>query len=298
MEHSKKRSINASKDLIVNAGVAVQNLDSWEEFIPLMTDDHHHCSGIVYRGQCDASWKLESKLDRLEKRFPTSPNYFTGSPEFFNCPPADRERHLEAFKECVRGKRGPNPSELSDNEWWALAQHHRLSTPLLDWAVSPFVALFFAFEEPGFVDIQEKSFAEPSHRAVYAASYLTADKGAGAAPPPFIFSPRREITFRLSSQTGVLMRMPHHSDLESIVRANFPNDCTTKTSGARAILTKIVMPNKGRKECLKLLNQMNVNRLTLFADLDAAAEYVDSLWELDFPTALGVFPDGRDAHSS
>jgi len=253
-----------------------------------------YAPGLIYRGQCDANWALESKLDRLESRFPTRPNYSTNHPKFFDCPPVNRKTHLEAFKECVRGRRGQNPRDLTENEWWALAQHHGLATPLLDWAISPFVALFFAFEHEGYIDCKDNTFRKPTNRAIYAASYLVAENGTIESPSPFIFSPRREVTFRLSSQTGVLMKMPPRTDLESIVQAHFPNDSTDRRGGAsaRAILTKITIPSAGRLECLRLLDKMNINRLSLFGDLDAASQYINSLWELDFPTGLGVFPDG------
>jgi hypothetical protein len=38
---------------------------------------------------------------------------------------------------------------------------------------------------------------------------------------------------------------------------------------------------------------MNINRMSLFSDLDGAARYVNSLWEIDFDTALGYLPDGN-----
>jgi hypothetical protein len=57
------------------------------------------------------------------------------------------EEHLKKFKVFVRG-RFPNLNDYhhDDNEIWAIGQHYGLKTPLLDWSVSPYVALFFAFE--------------------------------------------------------------------------------------------------------------------------------------------------------
>lgn len=277
----------------IESGICEICLDSWKDFLPFIAefrDDSH-----IYRGQTDAQWKIESTLDRLETRFSTHPNT-TGSqnPKCFQGPPVDRRKHLEAFKEAVRGKRGPSPQDPSPNEWWALAQIHGLATPLLDWTYSPFVALFFAFEEAGYVDwrTQPPAFREPEKRAVYFVPFhLISLNGTPEHPAPECFSPRREITYRLSSQSGVLMKMPRGTDLESSVRARFAEE-TSGSTPARPILMKITMPNADRTGCLKLLNKMNINRMSLFADLDGAAKYINRLWELDFETPLGALPDG------
>ena len=51
------------------------------------------------------------------------------------------------------------------------------------------------------------------------------------------------------------------------------------------------MPNKDRKECLKNLNKMNINSMSLFPDLDGASRYINNLWELDGDTILGRVPN-------
>jgi hypothetical protein len=267
-------------------------MDSWKDFLSFV-NRLGHCPAHIYRGQADATWKVESALDRLETRFPKRKNYSGVGPDYFDAYPASRELHFEAFKECVRGKRGNNPQALSEDEWWALAQHHGLPTPLLDWAYSPFVALFFAFEEDGYINWNSRQFEVPEYRAVYAASFhLITGPGAKPDLAPAVFSPRREITNRLSSQSGVLMKMPPKSDLETSVRERFPADSATANGFAGPILRKIVIRNHDRIECLKLLDKMKINRMSLFPDLDGAAQYIKSLWELDFHTALGRLPDG------
>jgi hypothetical protein len=224
-------------ELSVKQGVSEHTLNSWEEFGGYIASAHANSPAYLYRGQADVEWRVESALDRMESRYPKTKNYWGKNPEYFDCPPAARDVHLEAFKEAVRGKRGPSPHELSEDEWWALAQHHGLATPLLDWTYSPFVALFFAFEHEGYVNFTTQSFQIPDRRAVYFVPFhLITQNGTDADPAPSVFSPRREISHRLSSQSGVFMRMPKGSDLESSVRRRFPDESSTNNRHARAIL--------------------------------------------------------------
>jgi len=269
----------------IDNGVFEHKLASWRDFGPFIQADHADSPALIYRGQADVSWKIQSSLDRLETRFQVTPNHHGNNPRFFQCPPATRDVHLEAFKEAVRGKRGPNPQDITEDEWWALAQHHGLATPLLDWTYSPFVALFFAFEEAA------DSNALSDRVVLVVPFHLIATNGTADHPAPTVFSVRREVTNRLSSQSGVFMKMPPRTDLESSVRARFESESSATNPHPTTILTKIVIPNTDREACLKLLNKMNINRMSLFPDLDGAAKYINSLWELDFDTALGALPD-------
>lgn len=272
-------------------GIRQIDLGSFRDFAPLITDHHLTNDTFIYRGHADADWKLESRLDRLERQFPTTKNYGPGIPQKFDCPPVKRDEHLEAFKIAARGVR-IGPDNLTEREWWALAQHHGLATPLLDWTLSPFVALYFAFEEQ--LLSRERELYEPQRRAVFCALAHIASKDdrPSGLPVPDVFIPRRAITHRLSSQVGLLMEMPARVDLESNVQARYSGENTDDwESPARPVITKITIPSNDRDLCLLMLERMNINRLTIYGDLDGAARYINGLWELNFNSPLKWLPD-------
>ncbi|MHB0961117.1 MAG: FRG domain-containing protein [Pirellulaceae bacterium] len=159
------------KETAIREGVCEHRLASWEDFGPFVATQYANSPACIYRGQADAAWKIQSTLDRLEARYPRKKNYWSNVPEYCRCCPTQRDVHLAAFQEAVRGKRGVNPPTLSEDEWWALAQHHGLATFILDWTYSPFVALFFEFEEFGYVDAQTQEYRVPKTRTVHVAPF-------------------------------------------------------------------------------------------------------------------------------
>jgi hypothetical protein len=238
--------------------VVTYRLSSWTAFPRFIEQEFLDFRSFVFRGQCAAKWPLESTLDRLLRQ-PGAP---TG--------PAVRERHLDTFKYATRGRRGAQPPQLgTENDWWALGQHFGLATPLLDWTTSPYVAAYFAFaSEPNDGD---------AYRAVWALDrYLitarSADIGKAATPParpPVVefVRPFSDENSRLVSQGGLFTRAPDGVDVEAWVKANF-EDATPDV-----VLAKIEIPNGDRHLCLRSLNRMNINHLSLFPDLFGASRY-------------------------
>ncbi|MCA9253801.1 MAG: FRG domain-containing protein [Phycisphaerae bacterium] len=266
----------------VTNGISTQKLESWREFYPLIEGTLSRAPAYIFRGQADSEWPINSSLDRLEKRYPKTYDTFGGIEHEFDCPPVGRDIHIKAFRQAVRHRRGPNTNELGYREWWALAQHHGLATPMLDWTLSPFVALYFAFEE----DLQS------DNRVVLALSTsVIGEKSSNSNPAPHPYSPMSDTSNRLVAQSGVFLEMPKGTNLEEYVREHFTDDSSDKNRHARTILLRIVIKNDDRLGCLRMLNKMNINRSTLFPDLDGAAQYINNQWELGFDTALGYVAD-------
>jgi hypothetical protein len=229
-------------------------------------------SEYIYRGQASDKWLLEPTLDRVLRHRNLHRN------------PYIRNQHLQVFQLATRGRRGPNPAVIEkENEWWALGQHHGLATPLLDWTISPYVAAYFAFCSHPNDGVERRVVYALQQRAVerYCTNGKTHLRGmenpigtADGKPLPVqqsivIFSPRADENARLVSQGGMFTRTPDGTDIESWIRKHFAGT-------QKGILIRITIPNADRDECLKSLNRMNINHLSLFPDLYGASRHCNT----------------------
>jgi len=118
-------------------------VSSWEELLselhssPVIPTQErqggHRRSPYVFRGMSDASWPLQTSLERL------------GSPARWVEKPL-----MRAFE-----KYAPSQVVARNSDWenLAVAQHNGLPTRLLDWTVSPLIAAHFATAEAQFKEV-------------------------------------------------------------------------------------------------------------------------------------------------
>src|SRR5437870_4270244 len=112
-------------------------IKSWDQLTEVLynipTNEHgRHRSNFVYRGVADRKWGLETSLRRLGE----------------HCGGVEGPLLRNFSKYAQPG------SIPADNLWvkLAVAQHHGLPTRVLDWTVSPKVAVHFATWEDQFFD--------------------------------------------------------------------------------------------------------------------------------------------------
>lgn len=233
-------------------GIDYKKCYFWRDFIDIVYEEKCY-SRQIWRGQSDHRWELLSSFDRL----------FTNG-ESSDVRQKKAKEHLERFRYVARGKiEYDNICDENDDEMWALAQHYGLSTPLLDWSFSPFVALFFAIHDK----LNEDIIA-----SVWGLSLLTdLNKIAIEKSIPEIkrFMPKQRKNSRLISQNGIFTIIPYGYSLDRWVL-----NCTDRGS-SYAYLYKIDIQfrNDEIEKCLLFLNKMNINYYTLFPDAYGVSKF-------------------------
>ncbi len=222
----------------------------------------------AWRGHRCADWKLEPTLGRKTT---------SGGKRVT---PQRSQLHLQDFKLFTRGRLIETPA--TEDEWWALGQHHGLATPLLDWTSSPFVGAYFAFIGQGIHQTAQRAIWGLSRSGIHHCSRRIVREWRSKkrrGNPPVVELVRSGLfagNKRLLSQSGMFTKAPDGLDLETwsklYAARHFPD---------RVLLVKILIPDADREPCLRMLDRMNINHHSLFPDVDGAARYCNTILEID-----------------
>jgi hypothetical protein len=158
--------------------MTTQTIGSWPELAQLVERSAN--ASWVFRGESRLTRPLMPKAGRV--------GTYSGAARKKPYSAAAERAALDAFKKQARPYLGHTPA--FDLEWLAIAQHHGMSTRLLDWTESLLVAAYFAVVDVG-VKGDAVIYAVKGLRAVAKAEEenpLRA-RGVGVYRPPHI-SPR------------------------------------------------------------------------------------------------------------
>jgi FRG domain-containing protein len=256
------------------------DLETWEDFettlaqlrIKYPAPDSH--TPMLFRGQSDERWKLETTLRRRSSRQVTWKDYaylvratmpavqsLTGK----DWPEPSHEVLFNWGNDYDQG-RGPPPGY----DYYVYLRHHGFPSPLLDWSRSVYVAAFFAFRN-----------AAKGRVAIYAyLDNIGRGKVGGSDRPvilhlgPYVNSHPRHVLqqceYTLCSRWDAdhWVYASHHDVFEFGERD-------------QDLLWKFSLPASERLKVLRRLDESNLNAYSLFPTEDALLETV-ALREIDF----------------
>jgi hypothetical protein len=246
------------------SNIEIISVDDLEGLIFTINEAFADWPDYIFRGHSQSDWLLEPTINRVIKKIKQK----------------DKDElvknHLNKFALEIRGRRGKNPKSLSENELWALGQHHGLHTPLLDWTQSPYVALFFA--------LTNASKSSTGFRTIWALNsndietindwYKKKYKANKKWEVELINSSLDENS-RLVNQNGLFTKMSIHNEIFRWVENGPKLEWIT--------LTRIDFPDKIRDKALAYLDLMNINYASLFPDLYGSSMSCNSkLEQTDF----------------
>jgi len=247
-------------------------VNSWNELIHNLYDIpktslNRYRSNFVYRGLADQSWELDTSLSRL-----------SGDYDKIERP------LLRSF-----GKYAEPGSLPSDNIWvrLAIAQHHELPTRLMDWTVSPQVAVHFATSEQGYYDqdgviwcvdaVEARSLLpsdllevlEAEYASIFSVEMLEFIKTLddfdrfGKKNSFVLFFEPPSLDARIVNQGAIMSVMPDAKLVLSQFLRDHPN-----------LYRRIIIPKELKWEIRDKLDQDNVTERMLFPGLDGLSRWL------------------------
>lgn len=221
-------------------------LRDWEHYREYILNNIGGSHRYIFRGHADREWKLESTLTRLGQRVTKT---LSASPHFLE------QSQLRNFRMKVRGLLGKSPTQLSDNELWALGQHYGLCTPLLDWTESPYIAAYFAFSSA--------SACTSGWRTIFILDMFgMKEKTKNIETDTFeFFEPLQGDNNRIVAQAGLFTKLPTNTDLESWL----------KEKNLDEFLRKVHIEDDYRLDAINDLKLMNIVGSSIYPDLHGAS---------------------------
>ncbi len=227
---------------------------------------------MLFRGQSDAKWPLDTTLERrsteqfsvlkyfsMFRKYVAELESFTGRdwkvPEF------------PALMDQIAQESDAFRPYLPSYDLLVYLRHHGFPSPLLDWTESPFVAAHFAYAAGGDRNVAVYCYVESRSgvKSGWANAPQITLKGPYVRTHARHFSQRAWYTIATTWNEGAQRHefCSHH-------------DVFAAASSRQDILIKIVLPASSRSEALRALTDFNINDFTLFQTEDSLVRAIAS----------------------
>ncbi len=244
-----------------------KNLEAYVHQLQLNVDGGVRNTGVsklLFRGQGNAEWTLQSSLERQGQENFSVLDYYRlvlkakAQLETF----AKHDWSEIDYKEVQKLASDYDLFSLSDlpaYELLAFLRHHGFPSPLLDWTRSLYVAAFFAYQRPSNERISVYMFQERTGQGKVHSSEWAQIRGLGphVRSHPRHFLQQSQYTISIQFVDGRWIFVPHESPFAR--ESNHPQD----------LLWKLTAPASDRIAVLRHLDTYNLNEFSLFQSEEA-----------------------------
>lgn len=252
------------------------DLESWaaykvtiEELQKRAAKEQRLLTPIVYRGQSDSEWKLETTLERAGKKGELASNYHISALMAHKRLGNIIERQWPVDENLDWSGEYPI-FKLHNYGFWAFLRQYGFPSPFLDWTQSPYVAAYFAFVN--------------RTKATDRVAIFVHQEMMGS------------ILSGLEDGTRIQLLGPWESvDRKHLMQQSWYSICWKKNAGNRVVfceheeaevgsidgvsrnkvgLTKLTLPVTERMDAMQDLFLMNINTYSLFGTTEALVETI------------------------
>lgn len=224
-------------------------------------------STILFRGHENASWTLQTALERVADGRISLPAYLRlaleGKNEIETF--SGHDWRLKSWKDVCAELRGDaaSPVHLPAYAYLVYLRQHGFPSPLLDWSESPYVAAFFAFEARTAADavaVYCYSEAPAGMKRVEREDAFIELQG------PYVTADKRHFSQKASYTIAVRW--------DDARKEHFftPHEDAFRNPKNQDFFLKITMPGALRREVLRELADYNITRFTLLHSEDALVQ--------------------------
>jgi hypothetical protein len=265
--------------------VPVKCWEDLEEKLRVLRAQHTSVRNLLFRGQSDSSWPLRTTLERRVDQNTQIDEYYRiisaiqPQVETFTDQKWDIQDHrsfIDLVQEYDKLSLELSFGRLPAYSYLIYLRHHGFPSPLLDWTASAYVAAYFAFQPSSSAD-----------RAIYAYSeFGEGGKSRSSRHPeiysfgPYVRGHKRHFL----QQSEYTICIQFHQDIptgQKEWRFAQHDDVFSRNTGGQDVLTKFIIPAKERVKILKILNEYNLNALSLFGSEESLLETL-ALRQFDF----------------
>ncbi len=251
----------------------IETIQNYREEISKFQSEIGQERVTLFRGQIDHEWKIRTSLERHGIEIIKCEEYYRKIDSYkplINPLIENRyERKLTRsgypfdFNEYEKGS-----WELPEMEYLAYLRHHGFPTPLVDLSRSCFVALFFACEDFNQRNKDGKVFlySPPQMRL-----------GGNDIPDLRIIGRYVEAGKRhFAQQSQYVIPIVYDSVWKFITFSN-----VTDSKSNKHVLQEIIISKNVKAKLMKELNEMNINRYTMYLNEDALIKSLADEWALE-----------------